>query len=133
MQSSTCAARTLLRGFDKAGIAIIVDKHNELREKVASGAETHGYLPAACDMRKITWNSELAVVAQRWADQCRFGNDDDRSKCDGTFVGQNTFSSWQSVNSTREEIMKNSATAVQSWYDEVITIGFSNLHISPFV
>ena len=28
------------------------------------------------------WNDELATVAQRWADQCQFGHDDERQKLD---------------------------------------------------
>ena len=45
-------------------------------------------------MRKLAWDDELAVIAQKWADQCESrGNKHDRSedrvKCDGTTVGQN--------------------------------------------
>jgi len=131
--SETCDNRTLLRGFDKSGITIIVDKHNELREKVASGTETNGDMPAASDMMKMSWNKNLAAVAQRWSDQCRFGHDDDRSKCDGTFVGQNLFSSWHSQSSGRKEIMENSVKAVESWYEELVDPGFIKSDISPFV
>merc|ERR1712124_144093 len=53
----------------------IVDKHNELRSKVANGQETRGQpkgvgQPKAANMRKLVWNDELAEIAQRWADQC---------------------------------------------------------------
>ena len=112
---------------------MIIAKHNELRQRVASGSETNGDQPAASNMRKVSWSSELAAIAQRWADQCKFGHDGDRSKCDGTYVGQNAFSSWNSRESTLEEVMANSANAVQSWYDEVASPGFNSDDISPFV
>ena len=47
----------------------IVDKHNELRSKVANGQETRGVgggQPKAANMRKLVWNDELAEVAQRY-------------------------------------------------------------------
>ena len=96
LQSDECAAKTMMSGFDDMGIDRIVSRHNELRERVASGSETNGDQPGASDMLKMTWNEELAAVAQRWADQCTFGHDDDRNKCDGTYVGENTYSAWNS-------------------------------------
>ena len=47
----------------------IVDKHNELRSKVANGQETRGVdggQPKAANMRKLVWNDELAEIAQRY-------------------------------------------------------------------
>jgi len=131
--SDECAAKTMMSGFDGLGISRIVDRHNELRQKVASGMETNGDQPGASDMLKMTWNEELAAVAQRWADQCTFGHDDDRNKCDGTYVGQNAYSSWNSQESTWEGLMDTMGNAVQAWYDEVIDPGFPNTDISPFV
>jgi len=131
--SDECAAKTMMSGFDGLGISRIVDRHNELRQKVASGMETNGDQPGASDMLKMTWNEELAAVAQRWADQCTFGHDDDRNKCDGTYVGQNAYSSWNSQESTWEGLMDTMGDAVQAWYDEVIDPGFPNTDISPFV
>ena len=43
------------------------------------------------------WNEELAEIAQRWADQCTFGHDKERSKLDGTKVGQNAFIGYSSA------------------------------------
>merc|ERR1719452_237361 len=131
--SDSCTDMTLYKGFTDAGIKVILAKHNELRQKVAAGMETSGPQPAASDMVRMRWNAELAEIAQRWADQCTFGHDGDRSKCDGTYVGQNAFSSWNSQESTYDEVMGNSANAVQSWYDEVASPGFNNGDISPFV
>ena len=51
--SATCAAKTEEREMTEAGKAAIVDKHNELRRKVAKGEETNGPQPAASNMRKL--------------------------------------------------------------------------------
>lgn len=34
--------------------------------------------PSATNMRKLVYNSELAEIAQRWADQCTFAHDQNR-------------------------------------------------------
>ncbi|XP_074657886.1 cysteine-rich secretory protein 3-like [Tubulanus polymorphus] len=49
---------------------VIVDKHNELRGYL----EEYG-LPFATDMLKVSWNDEIAAVAQKWADNCEFRHD----------------------------------------------------------
>ena len=68
----------------------MLDKHNELRRRVAKGEETNGLngvgQPAAANMKKMVWNKELETVAQRWADQCTFAYDVKREKLDGTHV-----------------------------------------------
>lgn len=46
---------------------------NNYRERVALGLETFGKsgpLPKASNMRKMLWDKELELMAQRWADQC---------------------------------------------------------------
>ena len=47
----------------------IVEKHNELRSKIARGDETRGVnnepQPSATNMRQMIWSDELAEVAQR--------------------------------------------------------------------
>ena len=56
---------------------------------MAKGEETKGInggQPAAANMKKMVWNGELEAVAQRWADQCKFGHDSKREKLDGTYV-----------------------------------------------
>jgi hypothetical protein len=49
-------------------IKVIVDKHNDLRRKVAKGLETRGVngpQPKAADMYELVWDSVLAASAQR--------------------------------------------------------------------
>ena len=76
--------------------------------KIAKGEETSnlagGNQPAASNMRKLVWNDELAVIAQRWADQCTFEHDESRHKADGTKAGQNLFLKGSSNQYTFEEV-----------------------------
>ena len=71
------------------------------------------------------------MVAQRLADQCTFGHDADRSKCDGTYVGQNVGQFQTSWEESQTEVMAELGDVVQSWYNEVS--GFNSDHINPFV
>merc|ERR1711971_761923 len=67
--SDSCARKTVLRALSYDAQQAIVDKHNELRRKVAKGEETSnlawGTQPPASNMRKLVWNDELAVTAQK--------------------------------------------------------------------
>ncbi len=50
-------------------IKVIVDKHNELRRKVAKGLEIRGVngpQPKAADMYELVWDPVLAASAQRF-------------------------------------------------------------------
>ena len=53
--SDTCAAKTVHRDFTSTAKQAIVDKHNELRAKVARGEETNGNQPGASNMKKLVW------------------------------------------------------------------------------
>lgn len=69
----------------------IVNIHNHIRSRVANGEEMvrNGIpLPTASNMMEMTWDDELAKIAQRWADQCRFQHDKCRNS-ERFHVGQN--------------------------------------------
>ena len=51
--AATCAAKTHERELTAAAKTAIVDKHNEVRRKVAKGEETNGNQPAASNMRML--------------------------------------------------------------------------------
>ena len=55
----------------------IVDAHNSMRQMIAMGS-VKGQ-PAATNMREMVWDEELAIIAQRWADQCMPGHDHRRN------------------------------------------------------
>lgn len=127
--SRSCRAKTIFRTVSSEGKAAILDRHNQLRRKVAKGQEWPQ--PAATNMKKLVWNNELAEIAQRWADQCTFDHDSVRTKLDGTGVGQNAYIAYNSEQSDEETIQTDMA-ATQSWYDEVTDPGFDTSNISPF-
>ena len=65
-------------GVSAADQQVIVDKHNELRRKVAKGEETQGKpgpQPSATNMREMSWDADLAQAAQVLADRCVFEHD----------------------------------------------------------
>ena len=44
------------------------------RRQIANGSlEAGAGIPASSNMRLVTWDPELASLAQAWADQCRGG------------------------------------------------------------
>ncbi|PSN50515.1 hypothetical protein C0J52_14364 [Blattella germanica] len=108
----------------------VVDIHNQLRSKVALGKETAGKpgpQPSAANMEKLSWDDELATVAQRWADQCDFGHDSCR-KDSRFYVGQNAYIG--SSKGSAENGNQDWSKAINKWYNEVGN--FSRNDISPF-
>jgi len=104
---------------DQAVKDAIVNKHNELRSKVAKGKEKNGVdggQPKASNMRKLVWNDELAEVAQRWVDQCTNGHDKNRRTETYSHVGQNW--AWRG-SSNMEDQADLASKMVGWWYDEV--------------
>merc|ERR1739838_1176384 len=75
-----CGYELKFTGVDEATKKTLLDKHNELRQKVASGGEAGQ--PGAANMRKLVWDDELATIAQRWTSQCIFEHDKVRDLCD---------------------------------------------------
>ena len=73
----------------------IVDAHNKVRQMIALG-KIPGQ-PAATNMKEMIWDSELAVIAQRWADQCMPGHDHRRNVGEGGGEGG---SRWPTLYST---------------------------------
>ncbi|XP_013165108.1 PREDICTED: uncharacterized protein LOC106115967 [Papilio xuthus] len=68
----------------------IVDRINSRRNFIALGRSKK--LPGAGNMRKIVWSDELAIFAQRWADQCDLSRPHKEDYCrnlENIEVGQN--------------------------------------------
>ena len=131
MQADECGNELKFTGLDDATKKILLDKHNELRQKVASGGEAGQ--PGAANMKKLVWDDELATIAQRWTDQCIFEHDKLRDLCDGTFSGQNAWQSGTDYEYYDYDVNPEIGQAVQSWYDEVTSPGFDAANINPFV
>merc|ERR1712060_5040 len=126
-----CGYELKFTGLDEATKKTLLDKHNELRQKVASGGEAGQ--PGATNMRKLVWDDELATIAQRWTSQCIFDHDKVRNLCDGTVVGQNAYQSGTDYEYYDYNVNPEIGDAVQSWYSEVTNPGFSSANINPFV
>merc|ERR1712183_56669 len=126
-----CGYELKFTGLDEATKKTLLDKHNELRQKVASGGESGQ--PGAANMRKLVRDDELATIAQRWASQCIFEHDKVRDLCDGTVVGQNAYQSGTDYEYYDYNVNPEIGDAVQSWYSEVTNPGFSSANINPFV
>merc|ERR1712121_328867 len=109
------------RGLTQEQKQAMVDKHNQLRRKVAKGNEPNQ--PPAANMRKLVWNDELAEIAQRLADQCRSGRHEESRKLDGRRVGQNLNRLVQTGGNMDEmsEYFAKRVTigGIQNMYDEV--------------
>jgi len=114
-----CGGRGPLdRGLSENEKRALVSAHNQLRARVASGSESRGRpgrQPPAADMMEMTWDDELATVAQRWADQCNFGHDSER-RVSRFSVGQNVAIR---KHSNRQPKGEENRKMVQAWYDEV--------------
>merc|ERR1719334_2053546 len=78
--SDECKSITKFRGLSDAAKQSLLKHHNELRSRAAQGLDQ----PAAANLKKMSWNSELATIAQRWADQCIYQHDEERGLADGT-------------------------------------------------
>jgi len=134
--STSCAAMTIYRGVTEAGMAAILDRHNDLRRRVAKGEETGGInppQPQAANMRKLVWDAELAEIAQRLVDQCIFQHDSARNPLSDIYAGQNLFISGSSLESGEDAVQAALANAAQAWYDEVTDPGFDSNGVGSYV
>ena len=78
-------------------------------------------------MRKVIWNDELAMTAQRWTDQCTFGHDKNRNMCDGTYAGQNGARGSHKKTAGRDEVNDNDY--VTMLYNEVKKFNASQIDV----
>lgn len=74
---------------------LILDKHNEIRSKVALGqyAVDDEYLPPAANMPKLVWDCQLELEAQNRAQECNLGMEKLTEKMNGLeeVRGENAF------------------------------------------
>ncbi|XP_047115544.1 venom allergen 5-like [Schistocerca piceifrons] len=127
---SACS-QVMARGVDDAAQQTILKEHNTHRNYVASGRETQGApgpQPAASNMLKLVWDTELATVAQQWADQCTSGHDTCRRVSRFSAVGQNAYQSW--TTGPLQGAQWNNT--VQSWYNEVNDFNKNNVNNYTF-
>lgn len=106
---------------EKEKKAILVT-HNKMRMKAAMGFEERGSpgpQPSAANMKELTWDDQLAELAQAWANQCSFSHDDyaSRQTCKHSAIGQNLLIKDVTGMETSEAI--DWPLTVHEWYSEV--------------
>ncbi|GAB6028799.1 hypothetical protein CHUAL_004611 [Chamberlinius hualienensis] len=123
-----CPLGLIVNTVSAADQTACLKTHNDLRRKVANGQQTGQ--PSASNMRELKWNSELATIAQRWADQCTFGHDANRNTASYWWVGQNAALVSSSADNNR---VANFSQAITLWFNEVTNPGFNPNNIDPYV
>ncbi|KAG5309866.1 VA5 protein, partial [Acromyrmex insinuator] len=107
--------------LDEEDIEEVLESHNRYRVVIANGKESRGNpgpQPAARTMMELIWDDELAVIARRWALQCKLFEKDQCRDVE-------RFEVWQNVNVLDMDSVENSTSRkrihfhITSWYDEV--------------
>lgn len=113
-------------GLTEAEIQEVLKVHNDFRGQVANGQALG--LPSATNMKSLSWNQDLAKVAQVWANQCLFDHDHAGARIVPGYdnVGQNIYLQSISKKVTGMKITK----AVTKWFDEIND--FDPEQIDPF-
>ncbi|KAH8276086.1 hypothetical protein KR018_006755, partial [Drosophila ironensis] len=114
--SSDCPSSRSAVTFTPAEIKVILNRHNVLRNKLASGAFAK-YKPAK-RMATTQWNKELATLAALNVKQCKMSHDACHNTKTFKASGQNlalTGYSGEQASKTRKELIISS---VKMWWDE---------------
>ena len=119
-------------GLSKDQRKAILEKHNQVRRKVAKGEYEFANQLNAANMKKLVWNDELASSAQERVDQCNTK----ANQSDGTFDDPDAEASFR-----RSWLLSNPGNItmavedfekiIQHWFDLVI-IGQGNQTDPPF-
>ncbi|CAH1407288.1 unnamed protein product [Nezara viridula] len=98
---------------------LIVDTHNEMRQKVAAGKVPTQ--PVAADMVELRWSEVLSRKAQQWADGCVFIHDPDLM-LGGEHIGQNL-----AQESSSKDVLSvpDLVGMMNSWFSEVYKFGYN--------
>jgi hypothetical protein len=96
----------------------LLDAHNELRNRVASGAETQWTpQPAASNMKALSWDSELEHWAMSYAGRCPSNHRNPAKRVSGDGFGENLYWGWSSVKQNLDTL--DYRGAIKAFYDEV--------------
>ncbi|XP_046450715.1 venom allergen 5-like [Daphnia pulex] len=103
---------------------LILELHNQLRQKVASERESRGSpgpQPAAISMPNLKWSDELANNAWEWAQNLQYKHEPDPIK-----YGQNLHMSF-SPHSKNMSDWANIINGKDGWFDEVDNMDCANV------
>ncbi|XP_055913155.1 antigen 5 like allergen Cul n 1-like [Eupeodes corollae] len=110
-----CPEERKLITIDEPMKKLIVDLHNELRDKTASG-ELEGYKPAK-RMASMTWDNELAYLAGLQAMGCEMEHDECHATKTYKLSGQNLGQSWY-MGEPKPTIADTFTDLIKSWHSE---------------
>lgn len=113
--SPSCPADRQLVNLLQSDIQLILNVHNTFRNKIASGAEP-GFNKAA-RMATMTWNVELASLAELNVKQCQMKHDDCISTVDFKYAGQNL--GMRGASDDFLSVQDVITATVNAWYGEV--------------
>ncbi|CAG9841212.1 unnamed protein product [Diabrotica balteata] len=127
-KGSTCGSNYRPIPLTDADRRFVLDVHNKLRNKVASGQETSGNQPSASNMKAVSYSKELETIAQCHTNNCVFAHDQCRRTAPYSWVGQNIGS--RSYSGSTGDYKTASNLTIYSWYSEVKD--FNNSWVGSF-
>ncbi|XP_058449993.1 antigen 5 like allergen Cul n 1-like [Malaya genurostris] len=116
--SSTCGTGAQEVVLNSTKQELILDLHNQLRSKIATGKQNYSttFYPQAARMGTMVWSSELANIAAANARRCVYGHDKCRNTATLKTVGQNIARQYYyGMNFTDTDLIKG---FVNAWYAE---------------
>uniref|UniRef100_T1JAR1 Cysteine-rich venom protein n=1 Tax=Strigamia maritima TaxID=126957 RepID=T1JAR1_STRMM len=121
--SAKVACKAIERGITPSDVKVIVDSHNTIRSQIAINK-------SASNMLKMEWDPELAEVAQRLVDQCKYQRD-----CFDCRVVERFFAVGQIIHRTRKtaELAKNLNDTSSEWKRIIQIWGKPKVKISESV
>jgi len=123
-----CPLEMTTTGVTEDQTKAILEKHNQVRRKVAKGEYEFANQLNAANMKKLVWNEKLASSAQKKVnDQCSFGDRLDLPGADASFKRSWLLS--DPANTTME--MEDLENIIQYWFDLII-IGGGDQSDPPF-
>ncbi|EFO93061.1 CRE-SCL-23 protein [Caenorhabditis remanei] len=111
---------------------LILDKHNEIRSKVALGQYSvdDDYLPPAANMPKLIWDCQLELEAQNRANECLLGQEKINEKMSGLeeVRGENAFYFRTDPFNSSDGVLRG----IERMGDEIAIAGIKNLKLARY-
>ncbi|XP_019546200.3 antigen 5 like allergen Cul n 1 [Aedes albopictus] len=130
--ASTCGAGSFEVVMNKTNQDVILEAHNKLRSKVATGQEKNklgAKFSAASRMGTLQWDAELASIAAANARRCVYGHDVCRNTATLKYVGQNiAIKKYYGMTFTDTQLFNE---LVGNWYSEAENATVAVLALYP--
>ncbi|CAH1107668.1 unnamed protein product [Psylliodes chrysocephalus] len=111
-----CGGKYTLISLTNEDKQLILDVHNELRNRVATGEETIGKQPSASNMKALNYNSELGYGAQCMTNSCLLSDQCSRTES-YSYVGQTySISAYMGGDEGYKQVINNT---IRLWYSDV--------------